>query len=598
MRRDDVALCKWRACSPTECSERVVAVTSGKPGLRVLLAAFALITAPALSLAQTLEAETGTLSGTQMASEHSGHSGSGYVTGFDAEGDKVSVTMNAAKGVYNLYIRYAAPFGDKFNFVYLNGENLGSVAFHASEAFVEMKVGKVYLNDGPNIFSIVKDWGYFEVDNFRIESASPSSIGPVASALVTPSPDAKADSLYKLLSRVYGKVILSGQYGGATELDRIENVSGKTPVLRGFDMMDYSPSRVERGAASTETENAIQWSQQRGLVTFSWHWNAPKDLIDEPGKEWWRGFYTEATTFDVSKAMIDSTSEEYALILRDIDAIAVQLRKLQDAGVPVLWRPLHEAEGKWFWWGAKGPGPCKWLWKVLFERLVIHHSLHNLIWVWTTSAAADALNWYPGDAYVDIVGADIYLPPGSYGSSFLTFDNIAALFGGRKIVTLSENGPIPDPEKLFRQGAAWSWFATWSGGFITDGSSNTATHIHDVFNHDYVITLDEVDSLDVILSRLLQTKKDEEGDAVTGVEGGTPDTIPFPNPLADGRLVLENDGEPFKASVCDAKGKIVFPEMTPDERQPLVFDFRQQPAGLYLVRVVTRHSVKIYRVIR
>ena len=81
------------------------------------------------------------------------------------------------------------------------------------------------------------------------------------------------------------------------------------------------------------------------MVTFCWHWNAPKDLIDQPGKEWWRGFYTEATTFDVAKAMEDPQSEEYTLIIRDIDAIAVQLKKLANADVPVLWRPLHEAEG-------------------------------------------------------------------------------------------------------------------------------------------------------------------------------------------------------------------------------------------------------------
>jgi mannan endo-1,4-beta-mannosidase len=567
------------------------------------IVASALFTAVVLSFssickAQTVEAETGTLSGTQVSTQHAGYSGTGYVTGFDATGDKLTVTVSVAKGLYNLYVGYAAPFGDKSNFVYLNGENIGSVAFPESMSFRETKVGKVYLPEGVNTIAIVKDWGYFEVDNLRLETTSPSSIGPVASALVTPSPDAKADSVYLLLSRLYGKVILSGQYGGATEFERIENIAGKTPVIRGFDLIDYSPSRVEHGATSTETEKAIEWNGQRGMTTFCWHWNAPNDLIDQPGKEWWRGFYTDATTFDVSKAMNDTTSEEYSLLLRDIDAIAIQLKKLQDAHVPVLWRPLHEAEGKWFWWGAKGPAPCKWLWKLLFDRLVNHHAIHNLIWIWTTSATPDALNWYPGDAYVDIVGADIYLPAGSYGSSFITFDNIGALYAGKKIVTLSENGPIPDPEKLFSEGAAWSWFATWSGGFITDGVSNSENHVAEVFNHDYVITLDEIDSIDSIVAMLQERKDDHEEVPVTGVDVGALEDLPFANPIQDGRLVLESAGQPFNAVIYDLQGRMIFPQASASENESMVFDFRQQPAGLYLLKVATRSSVKVYRVLR
>jgi mannan endo-1,4-beta-mannosidase len=564
----------------------------------LLLVLGAAVATPWRCSAQTIEAETGTLSGTQVSTQHAGYSGTGYVTGFDATGDKLTVTLSANKGLYNLYMGYAAPFGDKFNYVYLNGENIGSVAFPESMSFKEAKVGKVFLREGSNTVAIVKDWGYFEVDNLRLEITSPSSIGPVASELVTPSPDAKADSVYDLLSRLYGKVILSGQYGGSSEFDRIINIAGKTPVIRGFDLIDYSPSRVQHGASSTETEKAVAWSGQRGMVTFCWHWNAPKDLIDQPGKEWWRGFYTDATTFDVSTAMNDTTSEAYTLILRDIDAIAIQLKKLQDAHVPVLWRPLHEAEGKWFWWGAKGPEPCKWLWRLLFDRLVHHHGIHNLIWIWTTTATPDALNWYPGDAYVDIVGADIYLPVGTYSSSFIAFDNIAALYEGKKIVTLSENGPIPDPEKLFSEGAAWSWFATWSGSFITDGVSNSENHVAEVFNHDYVITLDEIDSINSIVA-MLQDKKDHQGEEpVTGVDMGALEKVPFANPIQDGRLVLESEGQAFSAAVYDLQGRIVFPQTSASENESVVFDFRQQAAGLYLLKVSTRSSVKVYRVLR
>ncbi len=566
--------------------------------IRIFLVFFLLFAASMLSVAQTIEAETGILSGTQTGSGHGGYSGAGYVTGFDAQDDKVTLAVPADKGVYDLYLRYAAPYGDKFNFIYVNGENMGSVPFPGSASFTETKVGKVFLNQGSNTIAIVKDWGYFEVDYLRLESSSPSPIGPVATQVVTPSPNVETDSLYNLLSRIYGKVILSGQYGGATEFDQIKTVSGKTPVIRGFDFIDYSPSRVEHGATSSETENAIDWSHQRGIVTFCWHWNAPKDLIDQPGKEWWRGFYTDATTFDLAVAMNDSTSEEYSLILRDIDSIAVQLKKLQHANVPVLWRPLHEAEGKWFWWGAKGPEPCKWLWKLLFERLVKHHSIHNLIWVWTTTASDDAMNWYPGDAYVDIVGADIYLPAGTYGSNFVAFDNLAASYQGKKIIALSENGPIPGPEKLFSEGAAWSWFCTWSGSFITDGVMNTNVHINQVFNDDYVITLDEIDSIDAIIARLQQRKEEAANAAVTGVEAPAADAFSFVNPVRDNLLILRDASQPFKAAIYDMRGEIIFPEHVSGEDHSLIFDFGEQSTGLYLLRVIQGRSVKVYRIIR
>ena len=121
--------------------------------------------------AQTVEAESGALSGTQVSTQHTGYTGTGFVTGFDADGDKVTMTVDVIKGdLYNLYIRYAAPFGEKYNFVYVNNVNLGSVQFAASDSFKETLVGKVYLDKGVNTIAIVKEWGFFELDNIRLET--------------------------------------------------------------------------------------------------------------------------------------------------------------------------------------------------------------------------------------------------------------------------------------------------------------------------------------------------------------------------------------------------------------------------------------------
>jgi mannan endo-1,4-beta-mannosidase len=544
---------------------------------------------------QTFEAESAALSGTQTATQRTGYSGSGYVTGFDSDGDKATFSFSSQGGIHDLFIRYAAPFGPKSNFVYVNGENVGSVHFPESTAFTVIRVGKIFLRKGSNTLAVVKDWGYFELDQIRVAPSPPSAIDNIATTLVVPTSTKRADSLYQLLSKVYGKAILSGQYGGTSELEHIQNVSGKTPVIRGFDLIDYSPSRVERGATSTETEKAIAWDKERGVVTFCWHWNAPKDLIDQPGKEWWRGFYSDATNFDLTKAMNNEASEEYGLIIRDIDAIAAQLKKLAAADVPVLWRPLHEAEGKWFWWGAKGPEACKWLWKLLFQRLVDGHGLRNLIWIWTSTGTPDALNWYPGDQYVDIVGADIYLPAGTYTSSLITFDNMASLYGGRKIIALSENGPIPDPDNLFQERAAWSWFSTWSGDFITGGSSNTNTHINKVYNHEYVITLDEIDRIDEIIFLLEEKRETDVETPVTGIESEG-NQIFLQNPF-EHKLVVRTPPWPMLVEIFDLQGSRQFAPryMTEGECE---FDFSSKASGVYLLRMTGNGSVRTYRVVK
>ena len=102
--------------------------------------------------------------------------------------------------------------------------------------------------------------------------------------------------------------------------------------------------------------------------------------------------------------------------MHDIDTIAVQLKKLEAAGVPVLFRPLHEAEGGWFWWGAQGPDSAKKLWRVVYERLTVKHELRNLVWVWNSVKK----EWYPGDDVVDIVSADTY-SEGDHGVSSYIF---------------------------------------------------------------------------------------------------------------------------------------------------------------------------------
>ncbi|WDZ61826.1 glycosyl hydrolase [Paenibacillus polymyxa] len=433
-----------------------------------------------------MEAEDGVITGeVKIEAADTGYSGSGYAA-FKSTGSLTFAYNAPSSGLYNLAIGYSNPNGDKKTQLVVNGQT-SEISLPTTASYTEVSGGKLMLNSGNNILQFNVDSDQYHIDYVKLSAVSPPKLHQIEKKPVNPNATAETTALMGYLVDSYGSHILSGQHT-LEDAQWIKDQTGKYPAMLSMDMMDYSPSRIEHGATSTEVEKAIQWAQEGGLVTFAWHWNAPKGLYDIPGKEWWRGFYTDATTFDVQYALSHPESEEYQLILRDIDAIAAQLKRLQDAHVPVLWRPLHEAEGKWFWWGAQGPDSAKQLYRIMYDRLTHYHHLNNLIWVWNSESP----DWYPGDDVVDIVSVDIYNQAANYSPSIGKYDSLVNLVQGKKLVGLSENGPISDPELLQTYSAHWLFFTTWTGDFIRNGKYNSLDHLIKVFNSDYVITRDEL----------------------------------------------------------------------------------------------------------
>ncbi len=552
-----------------------------------------------LALGQMVEAENGGLIGTTKGDSRAGFSGTGYVTGFDAAGDAVQVTVEVSKaGLYSLYVGYAGPYGPKVNDIYINDEFSGNMDFSSIMTFTEGLFGKVFLNQGANKIKLVHNWGWVEIDYFKVTPASQNDFRKFQETLINPNATTEAKTLYQFLSDIYGFHILSGQQGpsgGDTDLDYIESLSGKYPAVKGFDLIEYSPSRVERGSTSNETDKIIEWwNEKGGIPTCAWHWNAPKDLYDTEEWPWWRGFYTEGTSFDVSIAMNDNTSEEYELIIRDIDAIAVQLKKIQTANVPLLWRPLHEAEGRWFWWGAKGAEPLKWLWLLLYDRLTNHHELNNLIWVWTGTGSEDALDWYPGDAYVDIIGADIYLENRNYSPSFAQFDKMVGLHEGLRIITMSETGIIPDPDLLDDQGARWNWFCTWSGDFIRDGEHNESSHIIKVYQHEYVLTLDELPDF----ATYEPTDYSDGEEPALGAESVATNLI-YPNPFKESvKVIFQESLMVNRIQITTLEGRVLKETLLDESIPGFEYSVSELPSAIYILRIETEHGIISNRVIK
>lgn len=222
---------------------------------------------------------------------------------------------------------------------------------------------------------------------------------------VNPNATEKAKALLNFLSETAGKAIITGQHTQTNpmeEIDYIKSKTGKEPLLRGFEMLAYSPNINDNDASEaclTEVyenrntmETALKWAKSTGgIVTLTFHWFSPIGGHD-------KSFYAENTDFDASRILIDGTPER-AAFYHDMDIVAEELEKFREADIPVLWRPFHESDGDWFWWGAKGPETAKELYKLMFEYYTQVHHLNHLLWVWNCRLKEG----YPGDAYVDYI---------------------------------------------------------------------------------------------------------------------------------------------------------------------------------------------------
>lgn len=315
---------------------------------------------------------------------------------------------------------------------------------------------------------------------------------------VTPGATPQARALLAWLAEQ--KQIVSGQAepapgGGALapsterEFERILKVTGKTPAIRAFDLYAVTPVSSNKPPLA-EVDRAISWGRGNGIVAIQWHWlvsnrSGGYDFAvkgAEDRENGWRGF-------DLDRALTSGTPENDEL-LAGIDAAAAELARLRDAGIPVLWRPLHESSGRWFWWGANGPEPFKKLWRLMYQRMTFRHHLNNLLWVFTPAEPEALEEWYPGDEYVDIVGLDRYADTGEHPSFKQDYEVLRRFCQGRKVLALTENGSIPDPDLLVKDQAKWAFFCTWCGNFVLDNKVNPSNYLARVYRNPYVVSRD------------------------------------------------------------------------------------------------------------
>ncbi len=492
------------------------------------------VTAPCVSAIEggevLIKAECEDLSGAELwtsiyENQLPGYSGEGfaYVTS-----KAITLEVEAPEeGMYQIDVRYAQILdkSGRDQTISVNGKK-NMIKFPYTDKWTDISMGVFRLNKGTNEIEISPQYGYAAYDTITITKAMPNDYSKATSTLTDSKATSETKALMKYLKSVYGNHILSGQqeiYGGGMngdgnmekEFDWLLENTGKLPAIRGFDMMNYNPLY---GWEDGTTERLIDWvTKKGGIATVCWHINVPIDfknytLGDEV--DWkdctYKNYQSSNGTFDTSKAVVEGT-KEYEYFMAAVDDLAEQLLLCQEAGVPIIFRPLHEAQGNegnygdgtaWFWWGDRGAEVYKELWKLLYTTLTEKYELHNLIWEFNSYNYANSPTWYPGDDYVDIVAYDKYNVENNRDDGLSSGPNVSAisrifnylynLVDGGKMLAISECDTVPTVENMTVEDAGWLYFCPWYGDYLMSERYQDPETLSEIYNSDYCITLDEL----------------------------------------------------------------------------------------------------------
>ena len=301
----------------------------------------------------------------------------------------------------------------------------------------------------------------------------------------------EACDLLEYLYQTAGKKMISGQHTQTVpmeEISYISKVTGKKPKLQGFELLGYSPninwSDASKACLTEVKENqntvetALTWAKETGgIVSYCFHWFSPIGGHD-------KSFYQKNTEFDARDILVDGSKAEEKFY-SDLDVIAAELRKFQNAGIPILWRPFHEADGDWFWWGARGHETGKQLYIKMFLYYVNELHLNHLIWVWNSPAPEG----YPGDEYVDVISRDVYLPAGTKTDYQKEYEELRQITKADKVAALGEVGILPDMDLWEKSKIPWAYYMTWSKEFCMTEEYNKKEDFVKAFSSKDMITL-------------------------------------------------------------------------------------------------------------
>ncbi|MEU4690657.1 glycosyl hydrolase [Actinoplanes sp. NPDC023714] len=298
-------------------------------------------------------------------------------------------------------------------------------------------------------------------------------------------PATPKSTVLNYLRSITGTSIVSGQHnkepanqpGQYTR--QVYDVTGQYPGLWGGDMMFTGTDVANRQSVINQAKT--EWANG-SLVTLTWHACSPTvgATCNFEG-----GVKTSISNAQFQEIVTGGTNLNTVWRSR-MAAVVPYLRQLKDAGIPVLWRPFHEMNESWNWWGARpgANGGAK-----IYQQMrdyFTSQGLDNLIWVWNVQDNPNA-NWaqyYPGSGYVDVVSLDAWYKSYPSSSDYSQIQSIAA----GKPIAIAEMGRVPNNSLLTSQ-TRWAYFMVWSEQLR---GTNTNAEIQAAYFHPRVLNQGEV----------------------------------------------------------------------------------------------------------
>ncbi|GAA2374316.1 hypothetical protein Cme02nite_03400 [Catellatospora methionotrophica] len=300
-------------------------------------------------------------------------------------------------------------------------------------------------------------------------------------------PAATKAQLISFLNGIAGQSMLSGQHNrepnsDPTKYTRVaQSITGQTPGLWGGDFLFEA---ADVNARQTMVNEAIRQWQGGSVVALTWHMCPPTIGSTCSWNE--AGILGSLSDSQWTQLVTNGSSLNNAWKNRLAEAVPY-LRQLQNAGVPVLWRPIHEMNEGWSWWGGRpGANGSRRLYQITYDYYT-SQGLNNLVWVWNVKDVnmGSIGDYWPGASYVDVASLDIWVKMEPSQSDYQAMLNIA----GGKPIALAEVGRVPSPAVMNAQ-PRWAWWMVWAE-WLTDPGYNNNAAVQQSYFHSRVLNRGE-----------------------------------------------------------------------------------------------------------
>lgn len=496
--------------------------------------------------------------------------------------------------------------GGSGNGTYNSGKQVAVVANRApsGKIFDKWTGSAAILNPNLETTSILMPESNVEI------TATYKDISPAL--LLDPKATPETVALWNYLKSVYGQKMLTGcwtesQFGGNS---KVYSCTGKMPAIWGQDMNSWYRNRTEALWKQTWDSNiaGFKTAHSRGqILQINWHWQMPSSKVN--------GVYTrDAWGKDVSGNVQMMTAQQwsdivtpgtalYDAMIEDIDYHVVNfLKKIVDANgnpIPIIFRPLHEIDGGWFWWTCTSdPTKTAKLYQIMQDRIMNYQGCHNLIWVFNPGVICNGGSWppyqnselarrkafYPGNAFCDITGIDLYgydpAVRGTYVSTGKTYRdawNLMKAISPEKMIALCEAEGLPNPEKCFTDPnyAPWLYCLPWYSDNYTDEATGATRDLcawnQIQFKSTYILNASDLSVTSV-------AEPITKGDAVFKL---------FPNPANEQVTIQLSESVQhsfFSILVFNSEGKLMMEKTFRDDSR-LSFDTKGLKPGMYLIQL-------------